>query len=245
VIRSRSDLLATAGVLLVLLAGVICLVGCGGGGEEPSTREADEATPDETGAAEGGDEGEDQTEDQTEEVTADSSLTPLPRRTVEIYFPSLTDQGLVSEFREIFATATPGDQIKQILADLISGPTIDEATRALPGGTRLRQAYVLDSGVAWLDFSSELSQGLTGGSEVELLTVFSIVNSVVANVKQVRRVGILINGQPVETLNGHIHMLNPLRPNFSLIIGSITVRGPSNPPTEYAALAEAPAATAD
>lgn len=237
-IRSRSELLATTGLLLVLLAGVIGLTGCGGGGEE---QPASETEGSDAGAADGS-EG---TEDQTEEATVDSSLTPLPRRTVEIYFPSLTDYGLASEFREIFATATPGDQIKQILADLISGPTVREATRPLPGGTRLRQAYVLDSGVAWLDFSSELTESLDGGSEIELMTVYSIVNSVVANVKQVRRVGILINGQPVETLNGHVHMLNPLRPNFSLIIGSITVRGPSKKPTDHDASVDSVTATAD
>jgi hypothetical protein len=243
VIIPRSGRLVTTGFLLVVLAGLGGLAGCGGGGDEPSASEsegsdAEAASPDEDGAADG-------SEEQAHEATADSSLTPLPRRTVEVYFPSLTDYGLASEFREIFATATPGDQIKQILADLISGPTVEEATRALPGGTHLRQAYVLDSGVAWLDFSSELSDGLTGGSEVELMTIFSIVNSVVANVQQVRRVGFLINGQPVETLNGHVHMLNPLRPDFSLIIGSITVRGPGEPATDYVASVETAAATAD
>lgn len=242
-IRSRSNFLAATG-LFVLLAGLLCLAGCGGGGDgqpaaDADAPAADASNPDEEGAT------DDEGGDQSEEETADSSLAPLPRRTVEIYFPSLAEQGLVSEFREIFATATAGDQIKQILADLISGPTKDKATRALPGGTRLRQAYVLESGVAWLDFSAELTQGLTGGSEVELMTVFSVVNSVVANVKQVRRVGFLVNGQPVETLNGHIHLLNPLRPDFSLIIGSITVRGPSKRPTDHEAPVEMAAATAD
>jgi len=239
VIRNRSDLLAAA-VLFVLLAGILCFAGCGGGedqveaeAEAPAT---DDATTEETAAPdEGG-----------EEQTADSSLTPLPRRTVEIYFPSLgEEEGLVSEFRVIFATATPGDQIKQILADLISGPTNDRATRALPGGTRLRQAYVLENGVAWLDFSSELTEGMTGGSEAEIMTVYAVVNSVVANVKQVRRVGFLVNGRPVETLNGHLHLLRPLRPNFSLIIGSITVRGPAGAPTDQLASVDLPTGAAD
>jgi hypothetical protein len=234
VIASRSDLLGAAG-LIVLLAVIACLAGCGGGDEQPAADADASANDSET------------TEDveQGEEEAADSSLTPLPRRTVEIYFPSLAEQGLVSEFHEIFATATAGDQIKQIVADLISGPTIDGATRALPGGTRLRQAYVLDGGIAWLDFSSELSEGLTGGSEVELMTIFSIVNSVVANVQSVRRVGFLINGQPVETLNGHVHLLNPIRPDFSLIIGSITTRGPSQKPADHDASADSATVTAD
>ena len=230
-IPTRSDLVATAGLCL-LLVGILCLIGCGGG-EEPVETDADADAPatDETA---------------TEEPPADdSSLTPLPRRAVEIYFPSLAEQGLVSEFREIFATATAGDQIKQILADLISGPTSSKATRALPGGTRLRQAYVLDNGVAWLDFSSDLAEGMTGGSEAEIMTVYSIVNSVVANVQQVRRVGILINGQPVETLNGHLHLLRPLRPDFALIIGSITVRGPAGAPIDHVASVDLPANAAN
>ena len=232
-IRTRSDLVATAG-LCALLVGILCLAGCGGGEDQVET-DAEVPATDDTATVE--------VED--EEQAVDSSLTPLPRRTVEIYFPSLAEQGLVSEFREIFATATAGDQIKQIMADLISGPTIDEATRALPGGTRLRQAYVLDNGVAWLDFSSELAEGMTGGSEAEIMTVYSIVNSVVANVQQVRRVGILINGQPVETLNGHLHLLRPLRPDFALIIGSITVRGPAGAPTDHVASVDLPANAAN
>jgi spore germination protein GerM len=173
----------------------------------------------------------------------DASITPLARRSVEIYFASLLEDGLVGEFREIFDTATPGDQIKQIVADLISGPTTDEATWVIPGGARLRQAYVLDNGTAWLDFSSELTDGIGGGSMNELLTVYAIVNSVVINVQQVSRVGILVGGRPVQSLNGHLHLLNPLRPNFALILGSITVKGPSAPlPERYAAAVIGPSA---
>ncbi len=221
---------------LLLLAGLLVLAGCAGGSGEQSESETDseatesapsgQAAEGEEPGAEANDADADADDDEGDpNEQAESSLAPLPRRTVEIYFPSEVDDGLVSEFREIFATATAGDQIKQILADLISGPSSKQASRALPAGTRLRQAYVLDDGIAWLDFSSELTEGIGGGSMAELLTVYSIVNSVVANVPDVRRVGILVNGQPVETLNGHMHLLNPLRPNFSLILGSITVRG--------------------
>lgn len=224
---------------LLLLAGLLVLAGCAGGAGDQAESETDpgstESTPPDQAEveepdaddadADADDDGAEADQGDSDEQ-AESSLAPLPRRTVEIYFPSQADDGLVSEFREIFATATAGDQIKQILADLISGPASKKAYRALPAGTRLRQAYVLDDGVAWLDFSSELTEGIGGGSMAELLTVYSIVNSVVANVSDVRRVGILVNGQPVETLNGHMHMLNPLRPNFSLILGSITVSGP-------------------
>ena len=87
-------------------------------------------------------------------------VAELKVQVVEIYFPSAQDDGLVAEAREIFVTAAPGDRAKQIVADLISGPVTDLALRAVPRGTRLRQIYVLENGVAYADFSDDLREGL-------------------------------------------------------------------------------------
>jgi len=148
---------------------------------------------------------------------------PLRTATVEIYFPSALSDGLVGEFREIFDTATPGDRAKQIIADLISGPTSKDCLRAVSPSTRLRQAYVLDDGTAYLDFSSELTEGVGGGSMMELLTVYAIVDSVALGVREVHRVAILVNGRPLETMNGHLDLRRPLKPNPRLILGSVVV----------------------
>ena len=158
--------------------------------------------------------------------TEEPSVEPLSRTRIEVYFPSATGAGLVGEFREIFATATPGDMAKQIISDLIEGPTSGKALRAVPASVRLRQAYMMDGGLVYLDFSSELKEGLEGGSSNELLTVYSIVNSVVLNVAEIKRVVLLVGGRPVETLNGHIDLTRPLKPDFSLVRGSIIARGP-------------------
>ena len=217
--------------LLAVLSASLLASGCGGGDGTPGPGAGSEGEGSPGGETPAGEAEED-------ESAGETSLTPLPRRTIEIYFPSMSEDGLIREPREIFATATAGDQVKQIVNDLLSGPTGGEAGRAVPAGTRLRQVYVLDDGVAWLDFSSELTDGLGGGSMDELLAVYSIVDSVVANVSEVRRVGILIDGRPVETLNGHLHLLKPLRPDFSLIRQETTALGPE--PGEPEAPTEAP-----
>ena len=212
----------TAAVLAVLLIGVLS---CSGASEpEPTEGVAEIGTATETGPAEpsGGEE---------------PDVAPLRRVAVEIYFPSALGNGLVGEFREIFDTATPGDRAKQIIADLVSGPSSSDALRAVPSGTRLRQIYVLDNGVAYVDFSSELSEGLGGGSMRELLTVYSIVDSVALAVREVSRVAILVNGQPLETLNGHMDLRRPLPPDFSLILGSIVVEHATGPDNELLATA--------
>ena len=150
---------------------------------------------------------------------AEPPEAPIRRLNVLIYYPASRRDGLIGEPRVIFKTAAPGDRAKQILADLISGPATDEALRALPPGTRLRQVFVLDDGTAYVDFSSDLKQGIAGGSVEELLTVYSIVNSVILNIPEIRRVGILINGRPVDTLNGHLDLRRPLPPDSSIIVG--------------------------
>jgi hypothetical protein len=155
-----------------------------------------------------------------------SETVPVPvpdddamrRLNVLVYFPTTQGDGLVGESHEIFMTSAPGDRAKQILADLISGPESAPALRALPPGTQLRQVYVLEHGTAYVDFSNDLKQGMSGGSAEELATVYSIVNSVALNIPEIRRVGILIEGQPVDTLNGHLDLRRPLPPDTSIIL---------------------------
>jgi len=200
-----------------------CLALAFGCSSAPPEEPAADGVEAEDGAAPA-DEATDETPDDEAEPALDADAAePLRTTTIEVYFPSLVGDGLVGEYREIFDTATPGDRAKQIVNDLISGPTSDEAARAVAPGTRLRQVYVLDDGVAYIDFSQELTQGFGGGSERELETVYAIVNSIALNVREIQRVAILVGGRPIETMNGHLDLRRPLKPNPRLILGSVTL----------------------
>ena len=147
----------------------------------------------------------------------EAPIEPLARKTVLLYFPSASAGSLVGEQREILRTGNPGDQAKQILADLLAGPSGDAAVAAVPAGTRLRQIYVLGNGTAYADFSEELRSAMEPGSDNEILTVYAIVNSVALNVPQILRVGILVEGKPCDTLNGHLDLRRPLPPDRDLL----------------------------
>ncbi len=144
---------------------------------------------------------------------------PLAEETVTLYFPSAASDGLVSETRQILHTAVPGDRAKQIISDLLAGPSGEAAVSLVPEGTRLRQVYVLDDGTAYADFSEELRSGIEGGSDAEILTVYSIVNSLALNLSEIRRVAILVEGRECETLNGHLDLRRPLKPDPKLVLG--------------------------
>jgi spore germination protein GerM len=156
-------------------------------------------------------------EPSAEEGSEESSLTPLTFRSVTLYFPSAYGNALVGEPHEIFETASPGDRAKQILSDILAGPNDPDALRAVPQGIRLRQVFVMADGVAYADFSSELARRMGGGSTEEILAVYSIINSLVLNIEEVERVGILLDGKPCETLNGHIDLRRPLPANLRLL----------------------------
>jgi len=205
---------------VTLLAVLLLVVGCAGGAEpqqsvEPIGDPASLIDPGFVGAG---------------PAEVDEPEAPLRIQVVELYFPAAEDDGLVAEAREIFATAAPGDRAKQIVADLISGPSTELALRALPRGTRLRQIYVLQTGVAYIDFSDDLRDGLGGGTAEEMLAVYAIVDSVVLNIPEIQRVGILIDGEPIDTLNGHMDLSRPLPPNIELIVGRIaSTERPADP----------------
>jgi len=195
------------------LGALLTLAACGAGapGEGVTPQAGATGEPEQAGvgemAAEAGEEAEE----------SSVPMEPLSRRRVTVYFPSVSGNTLHGEGREIFDTASPADRAKQILSDLLSGPTGSEAVPALPPGTQFRQVFVMDGGVAYVDFSTELREGMSGGSSTELMAVYAIVNSVALNIPEVKRVGILVDGRPCDTLNGHLDLRRPLPPKVSLL----------------------------
>jgi spore germination protein GerM len=139
---------------------------------------------------------------------------------VTLWFPSTAGDALVGDGAEIFSTADPGSRAKQIVVALLGGPQRAGALPALPRDTTLRQVYVLEDGTAWVDFSSQLRTGIGGGSADERLAVYAVVNSVALNVPEIGRVGILVEGNPVLTLNGHLDLRRALPADRSILSGA-------------------------
>jgi spore germination protein GerM len=71
--------------------------------------------------------------------------------------------------------------------------------------------------VAKVNFSLALSKDHPGGSSAEMMTVYSIVNSLALNFPQIKRVQILIDGKSIETITGHLSLRQPISPKPHLI----------------------------
>ncbi len=141
---------------------------------------------------------------------------PQEMKIVKLYFSESAGERLVSEERKIIASPQIGEEAKLILKELIEGPKDSSLNPTLPSQTEIRAVYVRDD-CFYVDFSSSLKEKHSGGSTGELLTIYSIVNTLLENFPSQSQVQILIQGKPAETLAGHIDIRNPLSKNFSVV----------------------------
>lgn len=82
----------------------------------------------------------------------------------------------------------------------------------------VRATFLLPDGTAFVDLGGPTLQGGWGtGSHEELMAVYSIVSTVTTNFPEVKRVRILVNGEPAETLAGHVSLKRSLTPMPSLL----------------------------
>ncbi|HET7291586.1 MAG TPA: GerMN domain-containing protein [Vicinamibacteria bacterium] len=141
---------------------------------------------------------------------------------VRLFFNSAAEPGLVMEERELAFSSDLSRQLRTVVEELVKGPKPgSELLPTLPAATRVLEVFVTARGVAYVDLSSEATQGHAGGVSEELRSVYSIVNSVTVNFPAIRRVQILVDDRPAETLAGHVDLSRPLPPDMTLLASSI------------------------
>jgi len=106
---------------------------------------------------------------------------------------------------ELPLSIDPVLRAKQVLNTLLAGP-VDSELRTLPPDAALLAFYILPDGTGVADFSDAMANSIPSGVQSEQLAVDSITKTLEANVPQVQRLKILIHGQQVDTLAGHLDL---------------------------------------
>ncbi len=136
------------------------------------------------------------------------AATPSEIVRVTLFFPGAKDGKLRSEERDIPKPSGAGAFLKALFAQLQKGPNQEGLMSSLPEKMQLRTAFLLPEGEVVLDLAVDAS--LSFGSAEELTIIASLVNTVLQNVADTNRVRILVNGEPAETLGGHLDLTRPL-----------------------------------
>ncbi len=151
-----------------------------------------------------------------EEETA-TALEASPDYPTYLYFADEKCEFLTGEARRRVSCENPTACCRMLLEGLIKGPSKSGLVRTLPEGTGLRAVYIGPDETIYVDFTEKIRAGHPGGVRSEMMTVYSIVNTLVLNVSGVEQVKILIEGQEAETLAGHVDIRFPLKADMLLI----------------------------
>jgi len=137
------------------------------------------------------------------------------RKTVTLYFSGEEEEYLTGEKREILNKEDAQEEAKEVIQELIKGPK-GKLIRTLPSRTKLLSLRVDEKGLAKVNFDKTLSRDHPGGSSAEIMTVYSIVNSLAFNFPQIKEVQILIEGK-VQSITGHLVLDRPISSKADLI----------------------------
>jgi hypothetical protein len=153
-----------------------------------------------------------------------------PRVKAKLFWASGNGDGtLLDSTVELPLSSDPVLRSKQVLNTLLAGP-VDADLRTLPPDAVLLTFYLLPNGTAIADFSEALATATPSGIQSEQLAVDSITKTLEANVPRVQRLKILIHGQEVETLAGHLDLTGTFLVNTSGVSEAPTSPVPA-PPT--------------
>ena len=153
--------------------------------------------------------------------TAAPSAAPTtiaPGRKIKAHLFYVAEDGLhlTSVEHDVAYGDGPLEQAREILNAQVA-PVAEPTVSAVPPGTTLRALFLTDRGVAFVDLSREVAAAHTGGTDSELLTVYTIVNALTMNLPAITTVQVLVDGKEVETLAGHVDLRRPLARNLDLV----------------------------
>ena len=143
-------------------------------------------------------------------VAANPSDIPPPPQEVNLFLLDPTALTLVPVKIERRLHTELTKRLSQVIKALIQ-ETPPNFRNPIPRGTSLNEVYIDNHQTAYLDFSSHLTDGHIGGTTAERLTVMAILKTVFdAFPDDIKQVQILIDGNQVKTLAGHINLSQPL-----------------------------------
>jgi spore germination protein GerM len=148
------------------------------------------------------------------EVT--KQIASREQKNVILYFSDEEGEFLVGERNRITKRDRVDEEAKELVAELIRGPK-GRLIPTLPSETRLLNLHVDENGMAKVSFSKAFTADHPGGSSAEIMTVYSIVNTLTTNFPQIKRVQILVEGKEIESIAGHLSLMKPISSKPDLI----------------------------
>jgi len=136
-----------------------------------------------------------------------------------LYFSDANERYLLPEKRFLIKETLPENQAVEMVHALIKGST-SGLTNTFPEKAELLDIKKEGKDTLVVNFRESLVKNHPGGSAAEMATVYSLTNTLTANLPDIKNVKILIEGKSRESLKGHIGLDKPFHANRELIASS-------------------------
>lgn len=131
-------------------------------------------------------------------------------RSAVLFFAADDGERLVPERRELaLKGAKREDFVRRLAAELARGPLSGEGSPTVPDGFAVRGVFFDDLGELYVDIDGAGLRGWAWGTSSEILAIRSLVRTLSVSFPEVVRVGLLVDGEVVESIGGHVDAMHP------------------------------------
>ncbi|MDO8722114.1 MAG: GerMN domain-containing protein, partial [Syntrophales bacterium] len=132
-------------------------------------------------------------------VTLFNSLYPpvagkKEKEKVVLYFSDTNEQLLVLENRDIPKGKNNAEKATELVKALLEGSR-KGLLNTFPKNVNLQSVKIEGGGTAYVSFGENLVKSHPGGSSGEMATIYSLTNTLTANIPGIKKVKILIEGK--------------------------------------------------
>jgi hypothetical protein len=130
--------------------------------------------------------------------------------TITLFFGDADAFGLIPETREIPAEEGGFEaRVRRVITELAAGPH-GAGMPVLPEGTEVLRLFRDFDGTLFLDMNASFRDRHWGGAAGELLTLNALRQTIAANFAEVRGLQLLVEGDVVESIAGHVVADHPI-----------------------------------
>jgi spore germination protein GerM len=149
-----------------------------------------------------------------DKASAPDQLAAVDTIAVKVYFGSHDAKQLEAEVYQLNKSDL---LLQRVMEIMVAGPRKPDLWPVVPALTKVN-SVILKERTAYVDFSDAIVQQSFGGSSREILAVGAIVNTL-TEFPEVKLVQILVEGEKVNSLFGHVDVSLPMSRSPGIIKG--------------------------
>ncbi|NTW17671.1 MAG: GerMN domain-containing protein [Syntrophaceae bacterium] len=144
------------------------------------------------------------------------SVAKREKQEVLLYFSDANERFLVAEKRYVLKEESMEGQAKEIVKALLDGSKT-KLVNTFPEKVSLESIRIDDKSTAHVSFDNKLIQLHPGSCASEMITIYSLTNTLIRNVNGIKRVKLLVDGKEVDSIKGHINARQPFIMNKDMM----------------------------